>query len=153
MTYAAGTEVTSSKSRDEIERTLIRYGATQFMYGWADEGAVVAFVASGRQVRFVLPMPNRQDKAFTHTPTRGNRRSEAEAERAYDQAVRQRWRALALVVKAKLEAVSAGITTFEAEFLAHVVLPGGSTVLDEVLPKVDQAYLTGRVSNLLEIER
>ena len=31
--YAAQTEVTSTRSRDEIERTLERYGADQFMYG------------------------------------------------------------------------------------------------------------------------
>ena len=30
--YAAQTEVTSTRSRDEIERTLERYGADQFMY-------------------------------------------------------------------------------------------------------------------------
>lgn len=32
--YAATTEVTSEKSRAEIERTVSRYGATGFMYGW-----------------------------------------------------------------------------------------------------------------------
>ena len=36
----------------------------------------------------------------------------------HDQACRQRWRALLLVIKAKLEAVTAGISTVETEFLA-----------------------------------
>jgi hypothetical protein len=31
--FAEKTEVSSTKSRDEIERTLTRYGATGFMYG------------------------------------------------------------------------------------------------------------------------
>ena len=32
--FAASTTVSSNASREEIERTLIRYGAEQFMYGW-----------------------------------------------------------------------------------------------------------------------
>ena len=35
----------------------------------------------------------------------------------WEQACRQRWRALALVIKAKLEAIDAEISTFEEEFL------------------------------------
>ena len=41
--YAANTEVSSSRSRDEIERTLERYGADQFLYGWQEESAIVGF--------------------------------------------------------------------------------------------------------------
>ena len=32
--YAAQTEVSSDRSRAEIERTLRKYGATAFAYGW-----------------------------------------------------------------------------------------------------------------------
>ena len=35
-----------------------------------------------------------------------------------------------LVIKAKLEAVEAGVTTFEQEFLANMVLPDKTTVSD-----------------------
>ena len=38
--YAANTEVGSERSRAEIERTLTRYGATSFMYGWDQAGAL-----------------------------------------------------------------------------------------------------------------
>ena len=31
--YAENTTVSSAASRDEIERTLIRFGASQFVYG------------------------------------------------------------------------------------------------------------------------
>ena len=64
-------------------------------------------------------------------------------------ACRQTWRALALVVKAKLEAVDAGITVFEEEFLAHIVLPDGRTVGQFTLPQVESAYLTGKMPKLL----
>lgn len=140
MTYAESTTVTSDRSRAEIERTLARYGATSFMYGWDAEAAIVGFVANGRQVRFNLPMPNREAREFTHTPSRGNRRSDSQIEQAYEQAVKQRWRALALVVKAKLEAVEAGIVTFEQEFGMHMMLPNGQTVGQFVIPQIAEAY-------------
>ncbi|AEI11841.1 hypothetical protein [Cellulomonas gilvus] len=147
--YAAATDVSSDRSRAEIERTLTRYGADQFAYMASRERAVIAFVIEGRQVRFVLTLPDRHDREFTHH-SRGARTASA-AEAAYEQAVRQRWRALALVVKAKLEAVEAGIVTFEQEFLAHMVLPGGRSVFDVVAPAVEQAYATGDTSGLLQL--
>ena len=106
-TYASQTSVPSDKSRAEIERTLARYGASSFMYGWDQTRAVIAFEMNGRRLKFILPMPERDSREFTHTPAKNQRRSAAAAEAAYDQAVRQRWRALALVIKAKLEAVEA----------------------------------------------
>lgn len=146
--YAATTEVSSDRSRAEIERTLDRYGATKFMYGWDQDRAIVGFQISDRQVRFVLPMPDHADPEFTRTPT-GRARAETQVREAYEQAVRQRWRALNLVIKAKLEAVDAGIVTFDAEFLAHIVLPDGRTVSEDVVPKIEQAYANHQVPELL----
>lgn len=147
--YAESTSVGSDKSRAEIERTLARYGASSFLYGWDADRAMVGFVAADRQVRFVLPMPARDDREFTHTPERGNQRSAAQAEAAYEQAVRQRWRALALVIKAKLEAVEAGIVTFDEEFAMHFMLPNGQTVGEWVTPQIEQVYAVGQMPALL----
>lgn len=61
----------------------------------------------------------------------------------WEQGCRQAWRALTLCIKAKLEAVSAGISEFEDEFLAHIVLPGGGTVSQWIRPQIENAYLTG----------
>lgn len=149
--YAANTQVSSSASRTEIEKTLTRYGASDFAYGWTGGQAMVGFGVHGRQVRFYLPLPDRQDKAFTHTPERGTRRSTSAAEAEYEKSVRQRWRALALVIKAKLEAVESGIVTFDEEFLAHLVLPGGQSVHDAVMPQVHQAFATGRPPAMLSL--
>jgi len=147
--YAEGTSVAAETSRAEIERILTRYGADAFMYGWEGDRARVQFRAAGRYIRFDLRMPDRRDRAFTHTPSTDKPRSPASAAEAWEAAVRQRWRALALVIKAKLEAVAAGITEFEAEFLAHVVLPDGSTVGDRVRPELAIAYETGTLPALL----
>jgi hypothetical protein len=138
--YAANTEVSSTKSRDEIERTLARYGADQFMYGWQNESAVVAFRKDMLRIKFVLPLPDRRAKEFAQS-LRGPRTEEAAA-KLYEQAVRQRWRALALVIKAKLEAVEAGISLFENEFMANIMLPNGGSVGDWVRPQIERAYLT-----------
>lgn len=147
--YAENTSAPSERSRAEIESTLRRYGATGFMYGWDEDRAVVAFKMHDRQVRFLLPMPDRTSREFTHTPAKNQPRSIAQAEAAYEQAVRQRWRALALVIKAKLEAVAAGITEFEDEFLAHIMLPDGSTVGQFMRPQVAIAYERGDMPKLL----
>ncbi len=150
-TYAAGTDVSSARSRDEIERILQRYGATSFAYGWQAGRAMVGFSVNARQIKFELPLPDRAARDFTHTPARGTRRTPAEAEKAYEQGVKQRWRALALVIKAKLEAVEAGIVTFEEEFAMHMVLPDGRTVAQHVTPAIAQAYATGCVPAMLQI--
>jgi hypothetical protein len=149
--YAANTEVSSIKSRMEIEQTLTRYGAQQFVYGTSEERAIIGFTMKNRQIKFVLGMPSRNSPVFT-TYKRGAmtyRRTESAALEAYEQAVRQRWRALALVVKAKLEAVECGISTFETEFLPHTVLPDGRTVAEVMLPQVALAYERGDMPPLL----
>ena len=145
--FAAGTSVSSEASRSEIERTLRRYGADGFLYGQQDDQALVAFRMNGWQVRFILVMPSRKDRAFTHS-SRGARAPHL-VEEHWEQACRQRWRALALVIKAKLEAVSAGISVFEDEFLANIVLPGGQLVGHWMRPQIAAAYETGQMPPLL----
>jgi hypothetical protein len=146
--YAENTSVSSEKSRAEIEQTLARYGADGFMYGWDGGTAVLAFQMHGRRIRFDLQMPERHDREFSLTET-GRERAPAQAAKAWEQACRQRWRALALVIKAKLEAVESGITEFEEEFLAPIVLPNGGTVGTWMLPQVGEAYQTGKMPPLL----
>lgn len=147
-TYASGTDVPSDRSRAEIERTLKRYGATAFAYAWEGNQATIMFKLDDRQVRFRLPLPDPGGAEFTRTPT-GKTRSAASAEQAYEQAVRQRWRALALVIKAKLEAVEAGISTVEEEFLAAVMLPDGSTVGEWAVPQLREVYGRGAMPALM----
>lgn len=50
--YAAQTDAPSDRSRAEIERTLQRYGADQFIYGWEAKQALIGFRANGKQVNF-----------------------------------------------------------------------------------------------------
>lgn len=145
--YAQTTEVPAERSRAEVEKTLKKYGASSFAYGWEGTRAVIGFQMSDRRIRFELPLPDPADQIFHRSPT-GRPKTATAANAAYEQAVRQRWRALALMVKAKLEAVASGIVTFEAEFLPHTVLPSGRTVFEDIAPAVAAAYVTGRVAPL-----
>lgn len=78
-------------------------------------------------------------------------RTDSAARDLWEQACRQRWRALALAIKAKLEAIASGISEFEDEFGMWMVLPDGSTVRDHVKPAVAVAYDTGTVPALLAL--
>jgi hypothetical protein len=144
--YAEDTRVPVARTRDEIERTLRRYGAEAFSYGWDNERAVIMFQAAGRRIRFDIEMPHLAEFRVTEG---GQRRSDSAAQVAREKAVKQRWRALALVIKAKLEAVASGIVTFEQEFLAHVLLPDGSKVGDWMAPQLDEVYASGDMPTLL----
>ncbi|MEA3215890.1 MAG: hypothetical protein QOJ19_2046 [Acidimicrobiia bacterium] len=88
--YAADTSVPVENSRAELERILTRYGATSFAFGWDATKAVVEFTGSESRVRFVLPLPDRDDEEFT-MHSRGRRTPEA-AHKVWEQAYRQRWR-------------------------------------------------------------
>lgn len=145
--YASDTSVSVESSRMEIERTLTRYKADAFAYATEPGRASIMFRMAGRQVRFVLALPDRADREFTHH-SRGVR-TEASADAAWAQACRQRWRALALVIKAKLEAVSAGITTIEDEFLAHTILANGRTVGEAIKPQIEEHYALGGPATLM----
>lgn len=149
--YAANTEVSQEKSRAEIESTLTRYGATAFSYGWEADRAVIAFRANDRHIKFVISMPDKDSEEFTEYESRGftYTRTDSAALKMWEQAKRQRWRALALVVKAKLEAVEAGISEFDDEFMSHIVLPDGSTVGQTIKPHIDKAYLDGKMPRFL----
>jgi hypothetical protein len=45
--------------------------------------------------------------------------------------------------------VENGVTTFEEEFLAHIVMPGDRTVAQYVIPQIEGAYASGRMPKLL----
>lgn len=132
MRYARRTEVPVSRSRAEVESLVLRYGADQFGSAIDNEGerAMIQFRIASWLVRFVLPLEN-----------------------CTDQQQRQRWRALVLVIKAKLEAVETGITTIEEEFLPHVVTPGGETFGQWAVPQLRIMQKEGRLPDRILIDK
>ena len=145
--YAENTGVSTEKSKMELERILRRYGAEEFAQGWDSDKAVILFRMENRRIRFYLPMPDQS--SICKTKTGRTRNNPAAIEQAREQATRQRWRALALAIKAKLEAVASGITTFEEEFMAHVVMPNGQNLGAWVVPQIAEAYEKKKMPPLL----
>ena len=146
MSYASRTTVPVVRSREQMQSLLERYGATSFLYAKEGPQEVVGFAMEGRRVRFLLEMPEVEE--FAMTPT-GQRRTEEAQRRAYDQACRQRWRALLLLVTAKFEGVASGITTLDEEFMPYIYLPDGRTVGEFIQPQIEEAYRTGRMPPML----
>lgn len=136
--YAEGTSVSEDRSRLELEKTLRRFGADQFMVAWDDTTGmqIIAFRMSGRQIRLDVPIPDRDDPMFRMTPS-GRVRATSAAQEEYTKEVRRRWRSLLLVVKAKLTAVADRISTLEREFLADMVTDDGRTVEQIVRPYLE----------------
>lgn len=124
-TYAADTKVPVSRSRAEIERLLERYGADAFGYGQDGTIAAVTFRLDGRMMRVVIEVPD--DPKFQ----------------------RARWRSLVLIVKAKLEAVAAGIETVDQAWMPYILLPDGSTVGQHMTAQIEQTYTDGQMPPLL----
>lgn len=154
MSYAEGTSVSVEQTRAEIERTLRKYGADAFAYAQDGPKAAVMFRLAERQYRFNLLMPDPQDKVFWvyHRGGYAHRRTETEGVKRWEQACRQRWRALLLVIKAKLEATALGITSIEDEFLAQTIMPDKQTVSEWLRPQLEEAYRLGHMPRALLLE-
>jgi hypothetical protein len=135
MAFAENTTVPVERTRAEIEKLVKKYGASRFSSGWIDDGrAAISFAAQKRLVRFALQMPTmEQAQKHAHrardwrSPTRSAQQTWIERE------TRRRWRCLLLVLKGKLDAVESGISSFDEQFLAHVVGPGNQTVFEMVM--------------------
>lgn len=143
MSYASDTSTSVEKTRAELEGVIRKFGADAFAYATDTGRAMVMFRANGKQIRFVLPLPSAGERRFTHS-SRGERAASV-AYSEWEQACRSAWRALFLCVKAKLVAIESKITTFDQEFMAHIVLPNGRTAGEEILPMIDDAYRTGQM--------
>jgi hypothetical protein len=147
--YARDTTVGVDRSIAEIDRIVSRYGCGGFQYGREEDLGLegVMFRRGNVTIKLAIPMPDKGQ--FRSTPAGRRRRSDADVEKAWEQARRQSWRALALVIKAKLEAVEAGITTFEKEFLPDMLLPSGNTVAAELASDVQQMIHSGKTKRLM----
>lgn len=142
--YAATTEVSVAKSRAAIEDLLRTHGATEFATGWDPTHDKMQFRLHDQVVRFLLPRPDPTEARFTQDKRSPWRTVAAtETQKRVDQADRQRWRALYLVIRAKIEAVEAGIAIFEQEFLAFIVQPNGMTIGDILVPRLQAGNSAG----------
>jgi hypothetical protein len=159
--FAENTEVSVERSRAELEGLLAKHGATQRATYADDETgrAAVQFrmgdAKTGRMVRLEVVVPRLE----SYLPREGAfppgwkgwspaKRTDWMSKR-YEQGARTAWRRLLLVVKAKLEIIADGGSTFEREFLADILLPDGQTVHEALESKLEESYRTGGMPKLL----
>jgi hypothetical protein len=146
--YAERTEVPVDRRILEIQRTLERYGVTAFGFARDGDASQVVFEMGGRRMRITVRLPDRAEKRFVRDQ-HGYQRDAKSAERAYQQAVRQRWAALSLYIKAVCEAIDSDVITAENAFLPFVVLPDGRTLSEYVAPQLAAVYESGEMPALL----
>jgi len=152
--YALNTSVSTDKSINEIRAVLKKYGATGFAFGESNQAIQVGFELRGRRVRFRVPMPtaesvkNQIDLNVRNQYTRGLSNNEV-VKRTIEKATPQLYRALLLVIKAKLESVESGIESFDQAFMAHLLLPSGETISEWWAPQADQIYSGKRMPPML----
>lgn len=152
MDYASGTQVSEDRSRAEIEKLLLRFGADEFGYQTKGGRAVIVFVYKSIPVRMGIDLPDRDDERFTMTPTGRKTRSEAQAFNEWQKECRRKWRALSLVIKGLLVGIKDGVIDFENAFMAHMVLPTGQTTGEALLPRVQKVIADGRVAAAKQLE-
>ena len=150
-TYAKTTSVAPEKSRQEIEEALRRYGADAFGYAVDDvqRRAAIQFRLQSRLMRLDVRLPDKADPAFQVKAANQYSQKGRFSQAAYDQAMRQRWRALLLFVKAALEAVENQALTLDQALLSAVVAPNGQTLAEVYEGQIKQAVLEGRTPPLL----
>lgn len=129
--FAENTKVPVAKTQEEMKSWLRRAGADQLAVYEASDKSSVAFRIGGRFYRLTVPASKASNAA---------------------QAERAAWRLLLLVVRAKLEAAKAGLTTIEHEFMADTVMPNGATMGEWAAPQIAEAYRVGAMPASLMIE-
>ena len=145
--YASGTDVTADRSRSEIERLLMRFGADEFAYVTARDKAMIGFVYQKVRCEISIELPDKDLPEFTKTPARGTKRTADAAFEAWQKEVRRKWRALAIVVKAMLVGVEEGVFKFDEVFMPYIVMGDGVTIYRHCMPLIQHALETGAMPN------
>ena len=137
--YAEGTSVPIGRSRDEIEHTLGRFGATGQLWARDDEAhkVTIGFKWHEALYKFMVALPDASE--FTLTPT-GRSRPLGSAADVRDQETRRRFRSLANYIKALLDATETGIIKMEEALMPYQVLPGGQTVYEHLRPQLLEGH-------------
>lgn len=147
--FASGTTVSVEKTKGEIEALVNKAGAEAFLSGSKPGQSMIQFSLKGRIIRFSLPLPDRNDKKFQRCGRYNTQqRSPEAAYNVWEQACREKWRALFLSIKAKLYSIETGIEQFDSAFMAQIVMPDGKTMEELCVPLISQAYENGRMPDM-----
>jgi hypothetical protein len=156
--FAANTKVPVERSRAEIDSLLVKNGASSIgiLNDVENNRAAFAFTLRGAHYRVELPLPTREQMMPQTvgkepqgwggwTQERKNRYLDEKL----DQARRQRWRCVLLMLKSKLEIVRMGFSSVEREFMADLVLPNGQTAYETFAEITRRGLSIGDLPKLL----
>lgn len=134
----SGTIIRPEKSQGDITAELARYGINSVQHTMTDKFFSVAFQAiveeQERPITIRIDVPYSQEEDY-----------EDKYGLKYK---RVKYRALYYYVKSLLIAWDDGLKTFAEIFLPHIVLPGGKTVVQDLLPKYAMAIKSGQIDEV-----
>lgn len=132
------TTVRVENSQAELTRELAKYGIFMVQHTQTDRVFSIAFQVEIEEIK--RPITVRVDVPY--------QRSDDEEDRLGFREQRRKYRVLFFYVKGLLVAWDGGLKAFMDIFMAHVVLPGGRTVSQDLLPKYQMAIESGELSEV-----
>lgn len=134
----SGTTVRAEKTAAAITQELARFGIYEVQHTQTEQHFSVAFraIVEGAD----KPMTVRIDVPYDQEDDYQDQYGFKEKRRKY--------RALYYYVKSLLIAWDDGLKTFAEVFLPHIVLPGGKTVIQDLLPRYALAVEAGKIPEI-----
>lgn len=151
MAYES-TTVSVSSSQEHIRKVLRGHGAVRTAFGESYEDtddetaaghAAVEFVHQDTMVRVFATLRRPAPKVIADKVNRSRSKDRATIEAdLIEQEAKRIWRVLHWTIKARMEAVSEGLETFEQAFLPHIVDPATDrTLWERIQPVVESGAL------------
>lgn len=141
------TEVTVSRSQEQIRTVLRRSGADRITFGEVLTGehksAGVEFVHLGLKVRVLCPLKEPPARTVTEKANRSRSKTRDDVlDEMLEQEAKRVWRVLHWGIKARMESVAEELETFEQAFLPHIVDPRtGQTLWTMMQPTIEAGAL------------
>lgn len=138
----SSTTIRAENTQADISRELSKYGITSVQHTNTPNGFSVAFQAEVKEIskpvtiRIDIPWVQDKDKIDQY----GYR----------DQRIK--YRVLFNYIKSLLTAWDNGLKAFTDIFMPHIVLPGGRTVSQDLLPKYTMAVESGDIQEVKLLE-
>lgn len=126
MTYARGGIVPVERTLSEIGRLVKAAGGSDMTVISSDEQIGCEFILEGLRIRLTCDLI---DKHQTMLDRLARAMSPTQAGQAHQRMIRERWRAVMLVIKAKLISVNLKIESVQEAFMAQVVTADRQTTV------------------------
>lgn len=113
------------------------------MWGTEPGGDIVRFELENRQYQFRVARPTLEEVKARYLKEGGRWNLVYDPQAKVDAEWRRRWRALVLLLKAKLEFVEAGDTTLEQELMPALLAKNGQTLGELIHTEAGEKLLLG----------